>query len=69
MPAARDGSLAVTGVCTAGEDANNNGVLDSGETDPNLGSDDVPDSDGDGLTDLVEATRTDPNDPDTTVMV
>uniref|UniRef100_UPI000594989D GEVED domain-containing protein n=1 Tax=Thiofilum flexile TaxID=125627 RepID=UPI000594989D len=35
-----DGSLAVTGVCKAGEDANNNGVIDSGETDPNLAADD-----------------------------
>ncbi|MEZ5448369.1 MAG: hypothetical protein R3E89_04940 [Thiolinea sp.] len=61
-----DGDDSVSGICIGGEDTNNNGAIDSGETDPNLGSDDVLDSDGDGLTDPVEATLgTDPNDPDT----
>ncbi|HPE58902.1 MAG TPA: GEVED domain-containing protein [Thiolinea sp.] len=35
-----DGSLAVSGTCEAGEDANNNGAIDAGETNPNLDSDD-----------------------------
>nr|HPE60893.1 discoidin domain-containing protein [Thiolinea sp.] len=61
-----DGSLAVSGTCEAGEDANNNGATDAGETDPNLGSDDPVDTDGDGLTDPVEALLgTDPEDADT----
>ncbi len=50
------------------EDANGNGAVDDGETDPTVGSDDVPtedDSDNDGLTDDEEAILgTDPNDPD-----
>ncbi|WP_020559268.1 DUF4347 domain-containing protein [Thiofilum flexile] len=37
-----DGSLAVSGVCRAGEDANNNGRLDSDETNPNQTVDDPP---------------------------
>ncbi|MEZ5479427.1 MAG: hypothetical protein R3E95_18670 [Thiolinea sp.] len=52
-----DGDDRPGGICRiGGEDTNNNGAIDSGETDPNLGSDDVLDSDGDGLTDPVEAT-------------
>ncbi|MEZ5479422.1 MAG: hypothetical protein R3E95_18645 [Thiolinea sp.] len=35
-----DGSLTVTGVCVAGKTFNNNGALDSGETDLNIGSND-----------------------------
>ncbi|WP_020560199.1 GEVED domain-containing protein [Thiofilum flexile] len=35
-----DGSLEVSGVCRAGEDANNNGLVDNGETDPNQAADD-----------------------------
>ncbi|EYF07081.1 DUF3344 domain-containing protein [Chondromyces apiculatus] len=49
------------------EDANHNGAIDPGETDPNNPADDLDnvDSDGDGLSDLVEdAIDTDPNDAD-----
>jgi hypothetical protein len=49
------------------EDANHNGQVDDGETDPNLAADDVPvaDSDGDGLTDDLEAALgSDPLDAD-----
>jgi hypothetical protein len=49
------------------EDANHNGQIDDGETDPNLAADDVPvaDSDGDGLTDDLEAALgSDPLDAD-----
>ncbi|WP_020560198.1 GEVED domain-containing protein [Thiofilum flexile] len=35
-----DGSLGVSGICQAGEDANNNGVVDISETDPNQMADD-----------------------------
>ena len=41
-----DGIHTVLGVCTAGEDSNANGRVDSGETDPRN-----PDTDGDGLCD------------------
>ncbi len=37
-----DGSLEVVGVCRAGEDTNNNGLLDSGETNPAQAADDSP---------------------------
>ena len=47
-----DGSNSVTGVCIAGEDANNNGGMDAGETEPMLANDD--DSDGDGLSNADE---------------
>ena len=57
------------GVLDGAEDTNGNGVVDTGEIDPNDGADDlsVPDSDGDGLPDDVETsiTNTDPNDADT----
>lgn len=61
-----DGGTVADGV----EDKNHNGKIDSGETDPNDPSDDVPskpkDSDGDGLTDDIEhKLGTDPYDPDT----
>ncbi|ACY17390.1 OmpA family protein [Haliangium ochraceum] len=55
------------GVRDGAEDANHNGAIDGGETDPNEGADDVApeDSDGDGLTDVEEATfGSDPNDAD-----
>ena len=44
-----DGSLSVKGVCEAGEDTNNNGVVDAGETDPR-----TPDTDGGGVEDGAE---------------
>ncbi len=44
-----DGSLSVKGVCDAGEDVNNNGVVDEGETDPRN-----PDTDGGGVNDGSE---------------
>ncbi|MGK3997754.1 hypothetical protein [Sorangium sp. So ce1024] len=58
------------GVPDGSEDANLNGVLDPGETDPTTGhgADDRQnvDSDGDGLSDALEAyIGTDPNDADT----
>ncbi len=56
-----DGSLTATG-CVAGEDLNDNGRLDDGETDSSLA-----DSDGDGIDDGAElsgANPTDPLDPD-----
>ncbi|WP_437590152.1 hypothetical protein [Sorangium sp. So ce1000] len=58
------------GVPDGSEDANLNGVLDAGETDPTAGhgADDNQraDADGDGLgDDLEEAIGTDPNDADT----
>jgi len=58
-----DGANAVDDVCEAGEDANNNGRVDAGETDPTAGNAaDEIDSDNDGLTDAVEADLgTDPN--------
>ena len=47
------------------EDENHNGAIDEGERDPNDGSDDIVDSDGDGIPDDVEvATGTDPNNAD-----
>ncbi|MEZ4220126.1 MAG: DUF3344 domain-containing protein [Polyangiaceae bacterium] len=57
------------GVSDGSEDFNLDGVVDSGETDPTTGhgADDggVVDSDGDGLSDGLEATLgTDPNDAD-----
>ncbi len=57
------------GVMDGSEDANLNGVVDTGETDPVVGqgADDgnVVDTDGDGLSDELEATlKTDPNDAD-----
>jgi uncharacterized repeat protein (TIGR01451 family)/MYXO-CTERM domain-containing protein len=57
------------GVNDGSEDADLDGVLDPGETDPTPGngSDDftVTDTDGDGLSDILEETiGTDPNDPD-----
>ena len=59
-----DGGGAIDG----SEDANRNGKVDDGETDPNDDADDatVVDSDGDGLSDALEnALGTDPNDADT----
>jgi outer membrane protein OmpA-like peptidoglycan-associated protein len=56
------------GVIDGSEDANRNGRVDSGETNPNNGADDVGvvDTDGDGLSDLLEATlATNSNDADT----
>lgn len=51
-----DGSGTVDGQCIAGEDKNNNGAIDPGETDPNN-----PDSDGGGVSDGEEVKRgTDP---------
>ncbi|WP_080681908.1 DUF11 domain-containing protein [Sorangium cellulosum] len=61
-PDTDDGSVA-DGV----EDANHNGAIDEGETDPNNGDDDAvaDDSDGDGLPDAVEEMiGSDPNDAD-----
>ncbi|WP_437780640.1 hypothetical protein [Sorangium sp. So ce1097] len=57
------------GVSDGSEDTNLNGVVDAGETDPRAGqhADDqlVTDSDGDGLSDALEAALgTDPNDAD-----
>ncbi len=54
-----DGSNTVQGVCIAGEDKNNNGALDPGETDPNK-----RDTDNGGVDDGTEVKRgTDPLDP------
>ncbi|MEZ4221550.1 MAG: MYXO-CTERM sorting domain-containing protein [Polyangiaceae bacterium] len=56
------------GVRDGSEDVNLNGVVDAGELDPNVGADDTNavDSDGDGLSDGLEATlNSDPNDADT----
>ncbi len=58
------------GVTDGSEDANLNGIVDSGETDPTAGNgaDDstVVDSDGDGLSDGLEGTLgSNPNDADT----
>ena len=55
------------GVTDGGEDANGNGAIDAGETDPNDPADDMPiDSDGDGIPDEREPYYgTDPNNPDT----
>ncbi len=55
------------GVSDGSEDSNLNGMVDPGETDPNLGSDDstVVDTDKDGLSDALEATlHSNPNDRD-----
>jgi hypothetical protein len=55
------------GASDGSEDANRNGQVDPGETDPNSGADDgtVTDTDGDGLSDGLEsALGTDPNDAD-----
>ena len=56
------------GASDGSEDANLNGLVDSGETDPTKGADDskVVDSDGDGLSDKLEAKiGGDPHDADT----
>lgn len=54
-----DGSGSVTGVCESGEDKNNNGKIDTGETDPNK-----KDTDGGSIDDGTEVNRgTDPLDP------
>ncbi|MDI1448007.1 MYXO-CTERM sorting domain-containing protein [Polyangium sp. 6x1] len=56
------------GVSDGSEDGNLNGQIDPGEGDPNLAADDITivDTDGDGLSDIVEGTLgTDPNDADT----
>jgi uncharacterized repeat protein (TIGR01451 family)/fimbrial isopeptide formation D2 family protein len=55
------------GVRDGAEDANHNGRIDAGETDPNLRSDDViVDTDKDGLSDAEElALGSDPKDRDT----
>ncbi|MFN3203019.1 MAG: OmpA family protein [Bradymonadia bacterium] len=53
-----DGANAIDGVCVSGEDVNNNGAIDEGETDPNLA-----DTDGDGIEDLVEIEGDNPTDP------
>ncbi|MGI5830017.1 MAG: hypothetical protein ACOX8U_07630 [Bradymonadia bacterium] len=57
-----DGSNDVEGVCVGGEDLNNNGIIDSGETDPRNA-----DTDEDGLLDGLEKLHscTDPLNPDT----
>ncbi|WP_437689771.1 DUF3344 domain-containing protein [Sorangium sp. So ce176] len=55
------------GVPDGAEDANHNGAIDEGETDPNNGDDDAvgDDRDGDGLPDAVEEMiGTDPDDAD-----
>jgi MYXO-CTERM domain-containing protein len=55
------------GVIDGSEDPNLDGAIDMGELDPNDGADDgnVVDSDGDGLSDPLEATLgSDPNDAD-----
>ncbi|WP_434044989.1 MULTISPECIES: DUF3344 domain-containing protein [Sorangium] len=55
------------GVTDGAEDANHNGAIDEGETDPNNGDDDAvgDDRDGDGLPDAVEEMiGTDPDDAD-----
>ena len=44
--------------CASGEDTNNNGKIDDGETDPNK-----PDSDSDGIPDGIEKTGDNPTDP------
>ena len=56
------------GVSDGNEDVNHNGKVDTGETNPNVKTDDVPatDTDGDGLPDAVEtAIGSNPNDRDT----
>ncbi|XXT20117.1 hypothetical protein WME94_00940 [Sorangium sp. So ce429] len=56
------------GVSDGVEDANHNGAIDEGETDPRDPADDVvaDDSDGDGLSDSLEGMiGSDPNDADT----
>jgi MYXO-CTERM domain-containing protein len=56
------------GASDGSEDANLNGLVDPGETDPTKATDDkkVTDSDGDGLGDKLEATiGSDPHDADT----
>ncbi|MBQ1267701.1 MAG: hypothetical protein IIY06_13275 [Proteobacteria bacterium] len=53
-----DGSNAVSGVCDKGEDTNNNGKIDVGETDPNK-----DDTDGDGIKDGTEVNGENPTDP------
>ncbi len=55
------------GVRDGSEDVNLNGVVDTGELDPNVGADDttVVDTDGDGLSDGLESTlNSNPNDDD-----
>ncbi|MFN3202888.1 MAG: OmpA family protein [Bradymonadia bacterium] len=57
-----DGAAAVQGECISGEDLNNNGVVDEGETDPRN-----PDTDADGIDDGLESrptSNTSPINPD-----
>jgi len=54
------------GVRDGDEDTNHNGRVDAGETNPLDPSDDLVDSDGDGIPDRIERDNgTDPNNPDT----
>jgi uncharacterized repeat protein (TIGR01451 family)/MYXO-CTERM domain-containing protein len=54
-----DGPVSIPGVCGPGEDLNENGRIDIGETDPNN-----PDTDGGTVPDGIEVNRgTDPLDP------
>lgn len=54
-----DGTGTVEGICLSGEDSNNNGSIDGGETDPNSA-----DTDLGGIPDGIEVERgTDPLDP------
>ena len=65
-PLARDTDTGSVG--DGSEDANRNGRIDAGETDPNNPADDVPptDNDGERLTNALQATPdTNPNDADT----
>jgi len=54
------------GINDGPEDANHNGRIDAGETDPNVGFDDVADFDGDGIDSNTEISLgLDPRNPDT----